>query len=460
METGRHKIMDDAVQIFMRPNSPCWWCSCTLNGVQKRKSTGEESLALAKSVARDWYLTLLGKLVAEAAGADTAPSAAGLDKMGKYLSNELRQVGKKEKAEEPEGRTFAEASEIWRREYKILTAGERSDRYVKLMFKRLDKHILPYFGPMAVTKIIRATTKDYLIKRVAPKRNKSGKVLMDERTGEPWRPARSTLNQEMVVVRHVMETANGEGWLPSIPKLSFPYKASGKVGHRAWFTNEEYTKLWKHTQERAKNPPHEWGRWKTENEDLHDYILFMTNTGLRTDEAALVEKRDIEIVYDDDTGEEILEIAVRGKRGTGWCKSMPGAVLPFKRMVNRHKLGQKDKVFPKQPRELLNKVLRELDLKTDREGNPRTSYSFRHTYICLRLLDGADIYQVAKNCRTSVEMIQKHYAVHLKDMIDTSAVNRRKPKSAKSPANQNAGGRRASGSKKTKKSTELKSTAH
>jgi hypothetical protein len=49
-------------------------------------------------------------------------------------------------------------------------------------------------------------------------------------------------------------------------------------------------------------------------------------------------------------------------------------------------------------------------------------------YICFRLLEGADIYQVAKNCRTSVEMIEKHYAAHLKDMIDTSLVNVRKPK--------------------------------
>lgn len=52
----------------------------------------------------------------------------------------------------------------------------------------------------------------------------------------------------------------------------------------------------------------------------------------------------------------------------------------------------------------------------------------RHTYICLRLMEGADIYQVAKNCRTSVEMIEKFYAVHLKNTLDASAINVRKPK--------------------------------
>ncbi|MFT4026672.1 MAG: hypothetical protein QM676_07720 [Novosphingobium sp.] len=62
-------------------------------------------------------------------------------------------------------------------------------------------------------------------------------------------------------------------------------------------------------------------------------------------------------------------------------------------------------------------------MKKDREGNARTFYSLQHTYISHRLLDGADIYQVAKNCRTSVEMIEKHYAAHIKDMIDADAVN-------------------------------------
>ena len=74
----------------------------------------------------------------------------------------------------------------------------------------------------------------------------------------------------------------------------------------------------------------------------------------------------------------------------------------------------------------MNRVLDELDLEFDRDGHVRTCYSLRHTYICLRLLEGADIYQVAKNCRTSVEMIEKFYGRHLKNNIDASAVNVRK----------------------------------
>ncbi len=131
--------------------------------------------------------------------------------------------------------------------------------------------------------------------------------------------------------------------------------------------------------------------------------------------------------------ETILEISVRGKRGVGYCKSMPGAVVPFERLKKRNKPAPTDRLFPKTHRELFNAILDEEGLKKDREGLPRTAYSLRHTYICLRLMEGADIYQIAKNCRTSVEMIEKFYAAHIKNMIDAAAVNVRRAATPAAP---------------------------
>jgi len=98
--------------------------------------------------------------------------------------------------------------------------------------------------------------------------------------------------------------------------------------------------------------------------------------------------------------------------------------------------GPTDLIFPKWQRDLFNTILDEENLRTDREGRPRTAYSLRHTYICLRLMEGADIYQIAKNCRTSVEMIEKYYAAHIKTQLDAAAINviRPKPKKKKNPA--------------------------
>lgn len=171
----------------------------------------------------------------------------------------------------------------------------------------------------------------------------------------------------------------------------------------------------------------------------------------RTSSGMARQFRDVSIVKDD-LGQTILEIVVRGKRGVGYCKSMPGAVVPFKRLkarprrvaaandngakipVESHLPQPTDLIFPKFQRELFRTILREEDLTTDREGQPRTAYSFRHAYICLRLMEGADIYQIAKNCRTSVEMIEKYYASHIKTQLDAAAINIMRPKKKKGRA--------------------------
>ena len=170
----------------------------------------------------------------------------------------------------------------------------------------------------------------------------------------------------------------------------------------------------------------------------------MANTGIRPDEANRLEFRDVNIAWDEGVGANILEIEVRGKRGVGFCKSMPGAVRPFQRLRDRPRPrsgdaekpngGERlkplptDKVFPANHKKQFNRILDDLGYKFDRDGNSRAAYSLRHTYICLRLMEGADIYQIAKNCRTSVDMIEKYYATHIKDRIDAAAINVRRPK--------------------------------
>jgi integrase len=112
-------------------------------------------------------------------------------------------------------------------------------------------------------------------------------------------------------------------------------------------------------RENARMIPSSRFRW--EAEQLHDYVLFCANTGLRPDEAMRLEFRDVTVIED--------------------------------------------------------------------EG------------ICLRLLEGADIYQIAKNCRTSVEMIEKYYAAHLKTQLDASAINVMRPRPKKKAISKKGPGR-------------------
>lgn len=382
MAAAVHDILGGKVQLFQRSDSTKWHCRASVGGRQFRYSTKQSSLATAKDVAEDWFLTLKGK------------AARGEIKAGK---------------------TFKQAAERFIDEYEVVTRGERSPDYVAGHRRRLEKYLIPFFGSKALVEITSGMIQDYRISRL--REGGDGKV-----------PSRSTLHQELVCFRQTLKFANRHGWMPALPDMSAPYRGSNKVSHRAWFSPEEYKALRDATRDRAKNPKKE--RWRTAGEDLLDYILFQVNTGLRPDETKRLQVRDIEIAEDGPDQERILHIAVRGKRGTGWAKSMPGAVIPFQRMSARHKLGPADLLFPRIQRDLFNILLAELDMKHDREGNPRTTYSLRHTYISMRLLEGADIYQIAKNCRTSVEMIEKFYASHIKNMLDAGAINVRRPQPA------------------------------
>jgi integrase len=317
------------------------------------------------------------------------------------------------KPKKASGPTFREAAEKFINEYGIITQGQRNEEWVKEHVRRIHVHLMPFFGDKLVTEISAGLVQEYRIQR--NKNGHKGRI-----------PSRSTLHHETVALRLVLKTAHRYGWIPQVPDISPPYKTSGKVKHRAWFSPTEYKALYEATRERAKNPSSE--RYRQVWEDLHDYVLFMANTGLRPDEAGRLEYRDVTAVTDQDTGERLLEIEVRGKRGIGYCKSMTGAILPFQRMQKRHNGKPTDKIFDGTPRRALNDILDELKLKHDRDGNVRTAYSLRHTYICLRLREGADIYQIAKNCRTSVEMIEQFYAAHLKNTLDASAINVRKDK--------------------------------
>ncbi len=383
MAAEQHSLMGGKLHVYRRENSTNWQCSTFLAGKNWRVSTKEDSLSLAKEFAEDWYL-------------------------------ELR--GKKRAGELVIGKTFKQAADRFTDEFEVITQGQRSPIYVKGHKDRLKNHLIPFFGSKVVAEITPGLVQDYRIHRM-----KNG------RRGKP--PARSTLHQEIVCLRQVLQTAQRHGWLPFVPNISPPYKTSGKIVHRAWFSPAEYKTLYEATRERAKKPKKE--RWRTACENLHDYVLIMVNTGLRPDESLRLEFRDVAVVTDEATGERILEIEVRGKRGVGYCKSMPGAVHPFQRLQKRCDGQPTDKLFPKFQRELFNTLLDELKLKTDRDGQRRTAYSLRHTYICMRLMEGADIYQIAKNCRTSVEMIENYYASHIKNTLDAAAINVRKPKPAK-----------------------------
>jgi integrase len=401
-----HKLMDGDLQLFQKPTSCFWQCAATVGGKQFRYSTKKESFAEAQDVAKDWFLSMSGK------------ARAGLITAEK---------------------TFQTAAERFTLEYGMITDGQRAVRWVEGHQIRLRLHLLPFFGHLGLSGVTPSQVQDYRMHRITTT------IAVAEKAGKVGKaPARSTIHDEIGTLRLVLKTGIRHGWLAHLPDLSPPYKTSGKIVHRPWFSPAEYKQLYTATRAYAKDPAQPQYQWNADQ--LHDYVLFMGNTGMRPDEAGNLQHRDVTVVTDPGSVQEILEIEVRGKRGIGFCKSTTGAVRPYQRLLyrpkpkrgmqtrNRSKLNPNpvlpdelpqptDKVFPGSYLKLFNRILNENNLKVDRDGKPRTAYSLRHTYICLRLMEGADIYQIAKNCRTSVEMIEKFYAAHIKNTLDASAIN-------------------------------------
>lgn len=379
-----HQILGGKVLVYRRAGTGKWQCSTRLDGRNWRVSTGSDSLQQAKEFAEDWFFRMKAK------------EKGGTLKLEK---------------------TFADAAKKYLEEYDMITGGTRNRVYVAGNERRIRQHLEPFFGELGLSEVTAGKIGEYRVLR-----HQNGP------RGKP--PAKNTLHQEIVTLRQVLKTAIRHGWLTHLPDMSMPYRHAEKVSHRAWFSPEEYKQLYKATRDRVEK--HQDKRFQWHAEQLHDYVLFMANTGLRPDEANRLQYRDVEIVEDEETDETILLVQVRGKRGVGYCKSTPNAVYPFERLLKRNMPKPDAPIFPGSHMEMFNAILEEQGLKFDREGSRRTAYSLRHTYISLRLMEGADIYQIAKNCRTSVEMIEKYYASHIATSISAAAVNvRKKAKSQK-----------------------------
>ena len=149
-----------------------------------------------------------------------------------------------------------------------------------------------------------------------------------------------------------------------------------------------------------------------------------------------MQHKHIEIIEDNEESIKYLRLDLpKSKAHDGQIVTMKTAVTVYRRQVELHyglnkegKLNaapKNDYVFlPKQTnrdralKELqkqISVVLEACKLKQGAKGEERSLYSLRHTCIMFRLLygEGIDLLTLARNARTSPEMIDRFYARHL-----------------------------------------------
>ena len=394
-------VLDGKLHIYKRPRSSYWQCGFHHYGNYLRTSTKLTELPDAIEKAKQWYYE---KQVEIRMGAPMAPHNI----------------------------TFAYHAELAIQDYQRLAEqGRGSKKYAASLKMLLNNDLIKFFGKYPLASINQQLWNRYLHQRLIKAEDSVDQAEKVKKSAKP-----STIHHHLNGIRVVFRRAKIRGENISTPEFVTERKTAADATPRTWFEPEQYELLYNKT--RANIREKKGTRWHEHAKELHDFVLFVANTGLRIGEARNV--RFCDVKYADDVNEynekkPILLISnIKGKRGRGSCKSYFGAVRPFERLLERSDLKEEEwqnstkLLFQHYHRDMFNAVLKAINLKetADRPPRKRDLMSLRHTYICMRLLNGVGVYEIANNCRTSVAMIENHYARWLSSV--QSDVNKTKLK--------------------------------
>jgi integrase len=386
-ETSLDKItvLDGKLHLYKRPRSNFWQCGFHHYGNYLRSSTKLTDLYAATEKAKQWYYE---KQVEIRMGAPAAP----------------RNI------------TFVYHAELAIKDYQRLAEdGRGSMKYANSLKMLLNNDLIKFFGKYPLSSINQQLWNRYLHQRLIKSDDNNNTGDKAKKSAKP-----STIHHHLNGIRVVFRRSKMRGDISTTPEFVTERKTAADATPRTWFEPDQYEQLY--TKTRANIREKKGTRWHEHAKELHDFVLFVANTGMRIGEARNVRFCDVKLAEDIngiDEKKPILIISnIKGKRGTGSCKSYFGAVRPFERLLERSGLKEDEwrqsteLVFKHHHRDMFNSVLKAIKLKdtADRPPRKRDLMSLRHTYICMRLLNGVGVYEIANNCRTSVSMIENHYA--------------------------------------------------
>jgi len=102
-----------------------------------------------------------------------------------------------------------------------------------------------------------------------------------------------TIHQHKIAVRIVLKQAQVRGELAGVPQFLADSASLHSETPRTWFAESEYKRLIGALRENIKG--HKATRWHEAAQELRDYVLFVTNSGLRVGEAHNVRFCDVEL---------------------------------------------------------------------------------------------------------------------------------------------------------------------
>jgi integrase len=297
--------------------------------------------------------------------------------------------------------------------------GEFSEANIPIFLQRMHNNILPYFGEMIMEQIGYRQLNDFM-------EQMSNRDL-----------SAITVHQHMVAIRKVFAHAHGNGIIKILPK--FPaVKVIDKP--RGSFSITEYRDLVRLARQRiGEHVPEKFlSKYRSSrqilerhghiNSDLYWMIRFMVNGFMRPSDIKLLQHKHVTVVR----GKHIylrLNLPETKKHDKPIVTLQP-AVFVYEKLLAKQKAegyGRPDD-YLFQPGLLDRRWLlvaygwQFMYLQSlagiaanAANGQTRTIYSLRHTAMTFRLLYGGkiDLITLARNARTSVEMIERFYSSNL-----------------------------------------------
>jgi len=295
--------------------------------------------------------------------------------------------------------------------------GDITKQTLGMFISRLRAQLVPYFSGCHISTIELKQVSEFILE-------------LQHRHIKPV-----TIKQYLGLLKRILLIALEEGAIDKIP--SFP-KLKTKSIPRGSFSLMEYRALVRSAKElglkwKSSTLNHRVtaaGAFKKQEAvpvDMQWLIRFMVNSFIRPVDVKLIQHKHIEIITGPST---YLRLNLpETKRHTGQVVTMRAANAVYKTIKEHQNLRgygrPEDYLFLPEVSDRngaiqlitthFRKILERAQLRKGQYGQFRTLYSLRHTAITFRLLygNGIDLLTLARNARTSVEMIERFYSSNL-----------------------------------------------
>ena len=300
-------------------------------------------------------------------------------------------------------KSFAEVAKEFSAHQKARSeAGQITHHRWRVLDSHIRSQLNRFVGSHQISLIGSDRWAEYPIWRQQNGKGRSGGMVSD-----------GTVRDEMATFRSIMNYAASKRMIPEshVFRDQLPM---AKVS-REEFTPEEYRALHSFARswiKQARGPLNVWYRTM-----VYNFILVMTNTGMRPSEARNLQWRDVAKRVDKE-GREFITLSVRGKGKSRVLVATNNVADYLDRVRAISKATEpNDPVFSTIKGETavtlyhgpVETLLKESKLLLSSSGKRRSTYCFRHTYATFRLSEGVDVLFLAHQMGTSVKMIQDHY---------------------------------------------------